>query len=129
MNIQASYTYSQTKDQNDNRIRTIYPKHIAKIWTTYKLDKLTLGGGTNWQSKMFMDTESWQLPNTRLYAEQKSYVTVNLMAKYDFSKNLSGQININNIFDKKYLSSLDDVFYTGDYGDPMNASLTLKYKF
>ncbi|MFW0713988.1 TonB-dependent siderophore receptor [Aliarcobacter butzleri] len=129
MNIQASYTYSQTKDQNDNRIRTIYPKHIAKIWTTYKLDKLTLGGGTNWQSKMFMDTESWQLPNTRLYAEQKSYITVNLMAKYDFSKNLSGQLNINNIFDKKYLSSLDDVFYTGDYGDPMNASLTLKYKF
>ena len=50
------------------------------------------------------------------------------MAKYDFSKNLSGQININNIFDKKYLSSLDDVFYTGDYGDPMNASLKKKVK-
>jgi len=62
-------------------------------------------------------------------ARQESYAVANLMARYEFSKQLSAVLNINNLFDKTYLSALDPTFYSGYYGAPRNASLTLKYQF
>lgn len=127
--LMGSYTFSKTKNQNDERINTLYPEHIVKLWTTYKLGQLTLGGGVNWQSKIYFDIESWQLPGIELYADQKSYTIFNTMAKYDFTHHLSATLHINNLFDKKYFSSLDETFYTGAYGDPRNATLSLKYTY
>ncbi|MBH3432677.1 TonB-dependent receptor [Pseudomonas citronellolis] len=37
--------------------------------------------------------------------------------------------NVNNLFDKKYLSALDTTFYGGYYGDPRNVMLTTQYRF
>ncbi|QDF28798.1 TonB-dependent siderophore receptor [Halarcobacter anaerophilus] len=128
-NLQASYTYSKTEDQNNERIKTTYPRHMVKLWTTYNLDKLTLGGGVNWQSKIYFDTTSWQYPNMKFHAEQKAYAVANAMARYKISKDLSATLNINNVFDKKYLSSIEDTFLTGEYGNSRNFIFSLKYTF
>ena len=51
------------------------------------------------------------------------------MARYDVTQHLTATVNVNNLFDKKYLSALDPTFYTGFYGEPRNVMLSTKYSF
>lgn len=131
-NAMASYTYGKTKDENNERIQTIMPEHMAKLWTTYKLpgllNHLTVGGGVNWQSKINFTYTSWMFAQPAK-AEQGAYATFNLMAKYDFTPDISATLNVNNVFDKKYLSSLDQTFNSGFYADPRNVLLSTKWSF
>lgn len=131
-NLAASYTYSRTEDNSGERIKTVMPEHIAKLWTTYRLpgawNRLTVGGGVNWQSAIHYSVTPWQLGKT-VTARQDAYAVVNLMARYDFSRQVSATLNINNLFDKKYLSSLDTTFNSGYYGAPRNAMLNVRYAF
>lgn len=131
-NVALSYTYSQTKDAQGERIKTLVPRHMAKLWTTSRLPgawhRLTLGGGVNWQSKVEFTATPWDLGKT-VTATQDSYAVVNLMGRYDFNKHLSATLNVNNLFDKKYLSSLDETFYTGYYGAPRNVMVNMRYSF
>ncbi|XJC80866.1 TonB-dependent siderophore receptor (plasmid) [Delftia tsuruhatensis] len=131
-NMAFSYTYSQTKDAQGERIKTLVPRHMAKLWTTYRLpgswNRLTIGGGVNWQSQIHFTATPWDLGKT-VTGEQSSYAVVNLMGRYDFSKQLTATLNVNNLFNRKYLSALDQTFYTGYYGAPRNAMLNLRYSF
>lgn len=130
--VAASYTHAITKDADGERINTVAPAELAKFWTTYRLpgelDRLTLGGGVNWQSGTHFSTTPWQLGKT-VKAKQDDYAVFNLMARYEFTDNLSTLVNVNNLFDKKYLSSLDETFLGGYYGDPRNLMVTAKYQF
>jgi outer membrane receptor for ferric coprogen and ferric-rhodotorulic acid len=105
---------------------------MAKLWTTYRLpgswNRLTIGGGVNWQSQIHFTATPWDLGKT-VTGEQSSYAVVNLMGRYDFSKQLTATLNVNNLFNRKYLSALDQTFYTGYYGAPRNAMLNLRYSF
>lgn len=128
-----SYSYSITKDGEGATIRTIFPRHMAKLWTTYRLPgawhRLTVGGGVNWQSRIYYSATTWSLPGVTLKGEQPAYAVANLMARYDFNRQLSATLNLNNVFDKKYLQGLDTTFYTGIYAPTRHAMLTLKYQF
>ncbi|WP_312994858.1 TonB-dependent siderophore receptor [Achromobacter animicus] len=128
-----SYSYSITKDGEGGTIRTIFPRHMAKLWTTYRLPgawhRLTVGGGVNWQSRIYYSATTWSLPGVTLKGEQPAYAVANLMARYDFNRQLSATLNLNNVFDKKYLQGLDTTFYTGIYAPTRHAMLTLKYQF
>lgn len=130
--VAASYTHAITKDADGERINTVAPAELAKFWTTYRLpgelDRLTVGGGVNWQSGTHFSTTPWQLGQT-VKAKQDDYAVFNLMARYEFTDNLSTLVNVNNLFDKKYLSSLDETFLGGYYGDPRNVMVTAKYRF
>ncbi|MFU8928304.1 TonB-dependent siderophore receptor [Acinetobacter puyangensis] len=129
--INLSYNYNITDDSNGERIKTTSPRNLAKLWTTYKLpnqwNKFTIGGGVNWQSKVYFSTSPWQIGKTVL-GVQEDYATVDLMGRYDLNKDVSLSLNLNNVFDKKYMT-LDDTFLTGYYGNPRNFLLSLKYKF
>jgi outer membrane receptor for ferric coprogen and ferric-rhodotorulic acid len=131
-NITASYAYVKTEDADGERIATTMPEHMAKLWSTYRLpgdwNKLTIGGGINWQSKIYFTASPWYVSGP-ITGKQDKYSITNLMAKYDFNENLSTTLNINNVFDKKYLSTLDETFYSGFYGAPRNFMLTAKYSF
>ena len=59
--------------------------------------------------------------------KQDAFVTVDLMAKYDFTETLVGQVNVNNVFNEKYY-----ILRSGDnapYGKPLNATFTLTKRF
>ncbi|NLU33810.1 MAG: ferric-rhodotorulic acid/ferric-coprogen receptor FhuE [Wolinella succinogenes] len=125
--------YSQifsTQDANGAEINTQHPKRMAKIFTTYRLpmmEKLTVGGGVNWESRSYALTTN---PVTLASEEiaQSSFAVANLMARYEFTKEFSAQLNLNNLFDKKYYTNVG--FYDQlAYGAPRNALLTIKYKF
>ena len=131
-NMNASYSHSVVKDADNERVKTIIPADMVKVWTTYRLpgelDRLTVGGGVNWQSGIHMTVDNWQL-TTPAKVKQGDYATANLMARYQLSSQWSATATINNLFDKKYISSLDENFYSGSYGDPRNVMLSTKYQF
>ena len=128
-----SYSYSTTKDADGERIRTNFPRQMAKLWTSYRLpgdwNRLTLGGGANWQDRIYYSTTDWTLPDVILNGQQKAYTVVNLMARYDVNRQLSATLNLNNVFDRKYLQGIDTTFNTGVYAATRNAMLNLRYSF
>ncbi|WP_028946035.1 TonB-dependent siderophore receptor [Pseudomonas vranovensis] len=131
-NVAASYNHSITEDADDERINTEAPANMVKLWTTYRLpgdlNRLTIGGGANWQS----GTHITVTPSTALgtvKASQDQFTVVNLMARYQLTDQLSTTLNVNNVFDKKYISALDTTFFSGYYGEPRNVMLSTQYRF
>jgi len=131
-NLAASYSHSVTKDAEGERINTVAPANLVKLWSTYRLpgelNKLTLGGGANWQSGISLTDTPWFV-GSKIKATQDDYAVFNAMGRYQFDDNLSATLNVNNLFDKKYISSMDTNFYGGYYGDPRNVMITTKYQF
>lgn len=117
----AGYAYSVSTDQDDQRIVTNIPRHSVKTFTSYRLpgalDKLTVGGGVNWQSKYGQDLHTFT---------QSSFALLNLMARYDVSRELSVKLNVNNVFDKKYYGYADSWVV---YGEPRNFMTSMEYRF
>lgn len=119
--VAGGYTYSISEDADDQRIVTQLPRHTVKTFTTYRLhgalEKLTIGGGLNWQSKTGYDLHTYT---------QDSYFLASLMARYQISENLSASVNVNNLFDEAYYSSASTY---GTYGAPRNVMTSLKYSY
>ncbi len=117
----AGYAYAVSTDADDNRIVTTLPRNSLKTFTSYRLpgilDKVTVGSGVNWQSKVGSDLHTFT---------QGSYAVTNLLARYDINKNLSASVNLNNVFDREYLSYAGD---HGMYGAPRNVMTSFKYTF
>ncbi|MNN44501.1 Ferripyoverdine receptor precursor [compost metagenome] len=87
---------------------------------------MTVGGGARWQGK------SWQAVNNPVRGRedytQEAYWLVDLMTRYQFTDSLCGQVNLNNLFDKKYFTNVG--FYNSYYyGDPRNVSVSARYDF
>ncbi|MFV0453824.1 MAG: TonB-dependent siderophore receptor [Pseudomonas sp.] len=120
-NFGSGYVYSVTENKDGERILTRAPRHSIKTFTTYRLpgslNKWTVGGGFNWESKTGDDLHVFT---------QKSYALANLMARYDINEKLSASVNINNLFDKKYFMG---VAGNGVYGAPRNVMTSLSYTY
>ena len=128
----AGYTQFRIKDASGNNINTIYPRRLLRLFTTYRLpgawDKLSIGGGVNWEGETYTIVPNAP-PNTNGgRVGQASFALVNLMARYEFSRALSAQLNVNNLFDKKHFG-LSAAYEGVNYQAPRGASLTLRYRF
>lgn len=131
-NLSTSFSHSITEDNKGVRIATATPANLFKLWNTYRLSGawhgLTVGGGVNWQSGMRFTATPWQLGKS-VTARQDAYAIANLMARYQFNARTALTVNVNNLFDKTYLSSLDTTFYGAYFGEPRNVSANLRYQF
>jgi outer-membrane receptor for ferric coprogen and ferric-rhodotorulic acid len=129
-NLSAGYTQLRMSDAAGADVNTINPRRLLRVFTSYRLpgafSGLTLGGGVNWQDATYTYATNPQNVSERI--EQGAYALVNLMARYDFSKKLSGQLNINNALDTTYFAMFD-AYNQLTYGAPRSTTLTLKYKF
>lgn len=129
--LQAGYTHKVVRDDKDVKISTFEPEDQVKLYTTYKLkgnlDKLTVGGGVRWQSVGWQDI--YNNPH-KGYEEfsQDAYWLVDLMTRYQLTKNVSATLNLNNIFDKSYYTNIG--FYnSAAYGEPRNVMVTTRWDF
>jgi outer membrane receptor for ferric coprogen and ferric-rhodotorulic acid len=120
-NINAGYTQLQIKDQDGKEARTYVPRSTLRAATDYLLlPQLRVGAALRYQSDVANLDGTVQL-------EQKAYALLDLMARYEFTRNLSLAVNLNNATNKKYLSSL---YWTqAYYGAPRNVSATLRWAY
>lgn len=111
------------KDANDADINTNLPQTALKLFTSYtpqSLQALTVGGGANWQNRIYYAVPAYGR------IEQNGYALVSAFVRYRISPELSVQANLNNLLDKQYLSQINGY---GAYGDGRNGSLTFTWSF
>ena len=129
-NISLGYTQFTIEDANGNDLNTDIPTKSLKLFTSYEfggvLENLMLGGGVNWQNETYSAGLNPLDQPDRL--TQEAYALVSLMARYNFTDNLSAQFNAANVTDEKYYSQVG-YFSTYRYGTPSNYTLSLNYKF
>ncbi|MFV7641177.1 TonB-dependent siderophore receptor [Shewanella algae] len=126
LDVFFSYTYSESEKADGSHFGTHLPKHLLRISSLYHFDgalsDLTLGGNISWQSKTYKD----QVGPNKASSRQDSYFLANLMASYQIQDNLVARLNVRNLFDKKYYSSID--FYNqGFFGEPRSLELSINY--
>ncbi|WP_237173141.1 TonB-dependent siderophore receptor [Paracandidimonas lactea] len=124
----AGLTHWTAREANGNAVQTAHPRTLLRLFSTYRLpgawQKLTVGGGINWQSEVYNIVTG---PKGAERVSQPSYALVNLMSRYQFDKNLRLQINVNNLFDKKYYRQIG--FYTQSaWGEPRSFMANLSYR-
>lgn len=129
-NLQMTFgaTRYVAKDGAGEALNPTLPRTTLKLFTSYRLpmlQDLTLGGGVNWQTHTW-DNVAGPEGNGTLYAEQGSYALVDLFGRYQVTKQLAVQANVNNLFDKSYNV---DVGSSTVYGAPRSFSLSANYRF
>lgn len=86
-------------------------------------DRLTVGGGARAQSKLTYNDEDMDV-------KQPGYMVADLMAQYRLGAKTLVQLNVNNLFDKNYYSSISSDIGTGfRIGAPQEFRLSLKHEF
>lgn len=130
LQVYASYTLNLLRFQKDAPsvsddvgASVGVPKHMLRTWLNYRLpgqwERVSVGGGVNAQSG-----SAGYGYNGR---EQSGFAIWNARLGYRFTDELSGAMNINNLLDKRYYSSVD---YGNNYfGDPRNVLFTLTYSY
>ena len=123
LNIFFSYTHNESTDRDGSNFAPYLPEDMVKASVLYMAtDALKFGVNANWQSEI---SNPGAGPNGETF-NQDSYSVVNAMANYQVGKNLDLSLNVNNLFDEKYYSSID--FYNqGFFGAERNVELSLKY--
>lgn len=129
LQLSAGYTYVDIDDADGNDARTFIPRRTARVAASYRLPflpQLKLGANLRWQDDIHRagdDATSGPRAGQATRIAQDSYALVNLMASYAFNKNLSARLNLNNVTDKKYISSL--YWAQGFYGPGRNITASL----
>lgn len=124
-NWQASIGLAQLSvtGEDGSAARTFIPRKTIKTATTYRFDalpQLKVGASVNLQSDIHTQENG-------ITIRQGGYTTVGLLAQYDITPKLTLAANLNNVTDKRYLSSL---FWTQSfYAAPRNASVSLNWKY
>ncbi|MDZ7923562.1 MAG: TonB-dependent siderophore receptor [Marinagarivorans sp.] len=127
LNINAGYTrLMSVKGDNNQNVNPFIPRHLAHITTVYDLpfvENLKVGASLNWQSDTHVDIGAVRF-------KQDSYATLNLMANYKIDDHWNAALNLYNVTDKKYLSSLRYAdFGQASYAAPFSVLATLTWKY
>ncbi len=127
LNINAGYTRLMSiKGDQDQNVNPFVPKHLVHLTTVYKVPQiqdLKIGASLNWQNETHVDI------GTVRYV-QDSYATLNLMANYKIDDHWSTAVNLYNVTDEKYLSSMRYAeFGQAFYAAPFNGLATLTWKY
>jgi outer membrane receptor for ferric coprogen and ferric-rhodotorulic acid len=137
-NLTAGYTYTHARNGDKQRTNTTQPLNMLRTSTSWRLPgnwrALTVGGTANWQSDMYgfanrpvaRDGNN-ELITQRTKINQRGYTLVGLMSRYEFDKQLSASLNVDNLLDKQYYDNVG--FYNGVFwGEPRTVTLSLDWK-
>lgn len=128
-NVWAGYSYLDPKVKTYRNGANVYDgkqikfiaKHNATLWTTYKVHpQWTVGGGVTYVGKRFVDDAN------DLYLP--SHTVFDAMVRYDISKQLSLQLNANNLSNERvYDASHVGIF--ANVGPGRSFMLTGTYRY
>lgn len=134
-NVIAAYTHQKAKISQGASVTTDAssslawtPENAVSLWTTYNLPAigLTLGGGARY-SDGFKRTGSASA--NAVPGESQSYVVFDALATYRVSKNVDLQLNLFNLFNKKYIASMNRMGTRYVPGVERSARLTMNVRF
>ncbi|QLF93484.1 TonB-dependent siderophore receptor [Pseudomonas sp. ABC1] len=133
LQVSAGYTYNRNRYLQDTdkalegKPFDYGPRHVLRLWSDYQLPgdqgKWRVGAGVNFRSEQKTNS------TTRLNPVQGSYAIWNAMLAYRIDGHWSTQLNMNNVFDKKYYSNISDNYFYSHVGEPRNFTVSLRGEF
>ncbi|SFW59896.1 catecholate siderophore receptor Fiu [Luteibacter sp. UNCMF366Tsu5.1] len=112
--------------QNGSDDLAYTPKRAFTAWTTYHLPfNLTVGGGARYSGELQRGTDG--AVGTPAYT--KAYWVFDAMASYPVNRHLDIQLNVYNLFDKRYVAAINKSGYRYTPGTPRSAMLTANVRF
>ncbi|CAN7383834.1 TonB-dependent siderophore receptor [Pseudorhodoferax sp. LjRoot39] len=143
LQLSASYSYNDNRNKNANNVRYngVNPRNLFKFFGAYRLpgehSRWKFGGGATVQSKTFVDDYAYVRnadgtvgsTTTNYRIGQGGYAIASAFVEYRIDAHWTAALNVNNLFDKTYYSTIGYLDYGSFYGAPRNAMLTLRGKF
>ena len=120
--VSGGWTDLSIEDDAGGEVRLYLPRRTLKLATTYRVPQardLKLGLALRWQSAVGMQDLVW--------IEQDAYAVVDAMASFDVAERVRATVNVKNLFDETYLTSL--MWNQSFYAAPRSASVRLEYSF
>jgi catecholate siderophore receptor len=105
------------------------PDLTATVWTSYQLDKLTLGVGARYTSEQKRVVTAGTNLATQNVPNIPSFWVADMMAAYEINDKVTVRLNVYNLFDKEYLSVLNNGGSRISLGAPRSAAVTADFKF
>lgn len=122
----ASIRDGANTTQDNSSALAYTPKHAFTLWTNYQVtDALTVGGGARYVGGMKRGKDG--AVGTPSYTE--GYWVSDAMAGYKLNRNVDVQLNVYNVFDKDYVSSINKSGYRYHPGEPRTFMLTTNVHF
>lgn len=116
--LTAGWTQLRLKKDNGDEARTYVPRRTLRLGASARvLPALKLGAALRWQSAIERDQ------GAGVITRQDAYAVVDLMARWELSRQIALSAQLNNATDKKYIGSL--MWAQGFYAAPRNASVGL----
>ena len=123
LNLNLGIARFLAEDGDGKEFNTDASRTTATAYATYKLNDFTLGGGIQYKSSFYSTDKLFN----RGRITQDAYIVANAMTAYKINKNTNLQLNVKNLFDKKYYEGVGNNGMS--YGEPRNFNLSLSYKF
>ncbi|HEY1084356.1 MAG TPA: TonB-dependent siderophore receptor [Prosthecobacter sp.] len=103
------------------------PKYSGSLWTTYRIHpKFTVGFGARYQGEI--QRQNTNAPSVTS-PENPAYWVLDAMAQYQVTDKFSLRLNLYNLTDELYATSLNNNGGRVNPGSPFSAMLTASYKF
>jgi outer membrane receptor for ferric coprogen and ferric-rhodotorulic acid len=117
----AGYTDLELNTPAGDQARTFVPRETLKFGTRFEpafAAGLELGGSVRWQDDIYLDTPGGTI-------RQDAYGVLSVYARYALSESLELAVNVDNLTNEKYLTSLywDQAFY----GMPRSAAVSVRF--
>ena len=120
--VSGGWTQLSVEDQAGADVRDYLPRKTLKLATTYSipdLRDLKLGLAARWQSAVSVVD--------LVRVEQEAYAVVDVMAGFAVTDRVRATVNVRNLFDETYLTSL--MWNQSYFAAPRSASVRLDYRF
>jgi len=120
--VSGGWTSLSVEDPDGHDVRTYLPRKTLKLSTTYgvpALRDLKLGAAVRWQDDISVQDI--------VLVEQDAYAVVDLMASVRLAEKVRATVNLKNLFDETYYTSL--MWNQSYYAAPRSASVRLDYSF
>lgn len=144
LQLSLGYTFNanENKRTSDTQFSTVTPRHVLKAWANYKLQGdlrgWSLGAGVVAQSKHYRSgVVNRYNPATGQYDGESlpfkftaaGHAIWSMRAEYAFNKDWRLAVNVNNLFDKTYYSTVGYSGYGNFYGDARSVVVSLSSSF
>ncbi|HEX6735087.1 MAG TPA: TonB-dependent siderophore receptor [Azonexus sp.] len=116
--VAAGFTWLKLKGDDGHDLYEWVPRRTLKLRADTRvpmLPELRVGAGVRWQSDVAKDGGAWQ----------DAYTIADAFAAYKLTDKATLRLNINNLFDEKYLRTVQ---YGAIYGAPRTMLLSIDYK-
>lgn len=125
----AGYTWMDTETVKGDAQTTFFimPRQQASLWTKYTLDQgplqgLAVGGGISAMSDFYAE-------NGGVRIDAPGYATVDALVSYPVTSKLTATLNVNNLFDRDYLSRVGSTSTFNFYGPSRSMMVGARYDF